>query len=257
MSLIQDAWSAAVGRAHRADEAAPGTGGTAGNAALSAWTGLLLLVLFAAEGITVLSVNSMMTWHVVVGALIVPPLLLKIGSTGWRMISYYARRAAYVRSGPPPMLLRLLGPLVVITSVVLLGSGVVLILIGQSRSRDALLTFAGFRVDWIFIHQVSFFAWFAVMALHVIGRFVPALQIASDRMRRPRAVPGITSRLIAVAAAAALGVVLAFVLVSAEGSWQADLRHDFEGHHRAGANGQIGMITQVRAEGPAVRTLPR
>lgn len=257
MSLIQDAWSAASGRAHRADEAAPGTGGTAGNAALSAWTGLLLLVLFAAEGITVLSVNSMMTWHVILGALIVPPLLLKIGSTGWRMISYYTRRAAYLRSGPPPMLLRLLGPLVVITSVVLLGSGVVLILIGQTRSRDVLFTLATFRIDWISIHQASFFAWFAVMTLHVIGRFVPALQIASDRMRRPRAVPGITSRMTAVAASAALGVVLALVLVKAEGSWQTGLRHDFEGHHRAGANGQLSMSAQVRAEGPAVRTLLR
>ena len=239
---VVDAWETALGRRHRANEVGSGHGGTAGNAALSAWAGILLLVLFAAEGVTVLSVGRLLTWHVAVGALIVPPLLLKIGSTGWRMVSYYAGRAAYVRSGPPPILFRVLGPLVVVTSVILLGSGVVLIVVGQSASRTALVNLGGVRVDWIFIHQASFFAWFGVMTLHVLGRVVPAFQIAGDRLRRPRAIPGLGKRSIALVGTILLGVGCALLLVNAEGSWRPESRFDFQGHERAGAHSALSML---------------
>lgn len=227
--MIREAWETALGRTHRRDEVAPHTGGTAGNSALSAWTGLLLLVLFAAEGLTLLSVRGLLTWHVAIGALIIPPLMVKIGSTGWRMISYYTRRAAYVRSGPPPMLLRLVGPLVVVTTLALLASGVVLILIGQTRGRGSLISVAGFHLDWVFLHKAIFFAWFGVMTLHVLGRVIPALKIVDERRRNPRAVPGISMRLVTLLGSVALGVVLAIALVRADSSWHQDLGHDVEG----------------------------
>ena len=56
----------------------------------------------------------------------IPPAVLKIASTGWRFVRYYAGAPAYRRKGPPPVLLRLLGPVVVILTVVLLASGVAL-----------------------------------------------------------------------------------------------------------------------------------
>ena len=43
----------AAGRSHRRDEVVVSSGGPAGNARLTAWTGLLLLVLFGAELVTV------------------------------------------------------------------------------------------------------------------------------------------------------------------------------------------------------------
>jgi hypothetical protein len=250
MSTLQSAIDDALGRAHRDNEVSPSTGGVAGNAALTAWTGLLLLVLFAAEGFTLLSIRGLLTWHIAIGALLIPPALLKMGSTGWRMISYYAHRTAYVKSGPPPMVFRLLGPLVVLTSVALLASGVLLILVGESASRTEFFSFLGFRIDWIFVHQVSFFAWVAAMTLHVLGRTIPAFQIAGDRVRRPRAIPGIGRRLTALGAVIALGIGCAFLLVDADSSWRHDSRHDFQGHQRASTDGAVSVLFELSGKAP-------
>ena len=74
----------AAGKGNRSDPVLPTTGGPAGNARLTAWTGLLLLVLFLAEVVTLLDVRGLLSWHVVLGTLLVPPALLKTASTGWR-----------------------------------------------------------------------------------------------------------------------------------------------------------------------------
>src|SRR6516162_11181634 len=83
--------------------------GVEANARLTGSTAAVLLVLLAAEGVTVLSVHSLLTPHVFIGMLLVPPVLLKVGSTGWRFVRYYRGSGAYRRKGPPPLLLRLLG----------------------------------------------------------------------------------------------------------------------------------------------------
>ena len=59
-----------------------GSGGPAGNAVLTAWTGLTLLVPGVAELLTLFDVRGLITWHVAMGALLVPPALVKTGSTG-------------------------------------------------------------------------------------------------------------------------------------------------------------------------------
>lgn len=72
---VTDLLAAAAGAVHRGDLArSPGVG-PAGNARLTAWTGLLLLALFAVEGFTLLSLGAMITVHIVIGALLVPLLL--------------------------------------------------------------------------------------------------------------------------------------------------------------------------------------
>ena len=50
----------------------------------------MLLALLAIEGATVPRVHALFRLHVFVGMLLVPPVLLKIGSTGWRFPRYYA-----------------------------------------------------------------------------------------------------------------------------------------------------------------------
>ena len=69
----------------------------------------LLLVLLVAEGLTILHVHSLLTPHVVIGMVLVPVVLLKIGSTTWRFARYYLGDPEYRRKGPPALLLRLLG----------------------------------------------------------------------------------------------------------------------------------------------------
>src|SRR2546428_13292023 len=89
------------------------------NARLTALTGAVLLVLLAIEGFTLLSLRAMISWHIFVGVLVVPLVALKLGSTGYRFYRYYTRRPDYVRAGPPHLLLRLLGPVVVLSTLVL------------------------------------------------------------------------------------------------------------------------------------------
>ena len=67
------------------------TGGAEGNERLTAMTGALLLVLLAAEGITIVSVRQLLSWHFFLGMLLVGPVLLKLGSTSYRFVRYYTR----------------------------------------------------------------------------------------------------------------------------------------------------------------------
>ena len=82
---LNEFWAAAGGRAHRADPVLSTSGGPAGNARLTAWTGIILLPLFLAEVATLLSLHQLINWHIFIGTLLVPPALLKTASTGWRI----------------------------------------------------------------------------------------------------------------------------------------------------------------------------
>ena len=99
------------------------TAGPERNARLTALTGAALMVLLAIEGITLISLRSMLSWHIFVGLLVVPVVALKLGSTGYKIYRYYTRRADYVEAGPPHLLLRLLGPVVAVSTIALLATG--------------------------------------------------------------------------------------------------------------------------------------
>ena len=66
----------ATGLGRREDPVLPVTGGPAGNARLTAWTGVVLLVLSLAELVTLLDVRGLISWHIVIGTLLLPPALL-------------------------------------------------------------------------------------------------------------------------------------------------------------------------------------
>ena len=189
-----DTLAEATGRERRFDPVLPGSGGPAGNARLTAWTGMLLLVLFLVELATLLNLNALISWHVVVGVLLVPPALLKTATTGWRIVRYYTKRAPYHRAGPPPMLLRMLGPLVVIFTLGLLGSGLALIALGPDASRTVLLTVLGKRIDAVTVHRATFVVWAAVTGLHSVGRLVPAMRIVTASKNARDRMPGTLSR---------------------------------------------------------------
>src|ERR1039458_6467914 len=76
--------------------------GVEANARRTASIAVVLLVLLAAEGITVLRVRTLLTPHAFLGMLLIPLILLKIGTTGYRFFRYYAGSLAYRRRGPPP-----------------------------------------------------------------------------------------------------------------------------------------------------------
>src|SRR5438067_2101767 len=76
-------------------------GGTEGNERLTATAGVLLLVLFAVEGATLLSIRSFLTLHIFIGMVLIPPVLLKLAATGYRFARYYTGHVPYHTKGPP------------------------------------------------------------------------------------------------------------------------------------------------------------
>jgi hypothetical protein len=186
--------------------------GAEGNARLTAVNAVVLLVLLAAEGFTILGVRQMLTWHVFIGMVLIPPVLLKIASTGWRFIRYYSGAPAYRRKGPPPVLLRLLGPVVVILTLVLLASGVALLLVSPAQIPLLLK-----------VHKASFILWLGAMTLHVLGHLADVSRSAPrDWLRRGRReVAGAGTRQWLIAVSVVAGAVLGVVLTSRVGPWRA------------------------------------
>ena len=149
---------------HRVSEPEPrASGGAEGNERLTAMTGAVLLVLLAAEGFTILSLRQLLTPHFFIGMLLLGPVALKAGSTIYRFARYYTGSAPYRRKGPPAPLLRLLGPVVIASTVGVFGTGIALAVTGPAG-----------RQPWLFLHKASFVIWFCAMTIHVLA-YLPRL----------------------------------------------------------------------------------
>ena len=218
-SWVDETLAEALGRASRQDPVLPDTGGPAGNARLTAWTGLLVLALFLVEVGTVVDLGRFMSWHVVVGVLLVPTALLKTGTTGWRIVNYYTGKPPYRRAGPPPMPLRLLGPLVILVTLAVLGSGLVLIALGPLSSRTGFLTVLGYQVDAVGVHKAAIVAWAGVISLHTASRFIPALRIVTESRRRGLHVPGGIPRLMVLVATVLVAAIAATIVFKLSSPW--------------------------------------
>jgi hypothetical protein len=203
----------APARAPRSRSSALLAGGTAGNELLTACTGVVLIVLLAVLGVTIIRIGSLLWLHLFVGLVLIGPLALKLASTGYRFVRYYTHDPEYVEHGPPELVLRLLGPLVVISTLVVFASGVVLLFGGTS-----------FRSTWLPVHKLTFFAWLAIMAVHVLGH-LPAVGASLKAEYGPSIerydydVPGRSGRALALAGALVLGLVLAVLLIGQFGPW--------------------------------------
>jgi len=212
--LVDDTIAHATGRAHRADETRAGSGGPRGNARLTAWIGLGLLIAFAAELVTLLDVRGLLRWHIILGVVLIPPAILKTASTGWRILRYYTGNGAYRRAGPPPVLFRVLGPLVVVTTLGVLGSGLLLVLLGPEASRQPRATLFGNTIDLAMVHKGAFVLWGAATGLHVLGRLVPAWQATLGAVTRSDLVPGRWLRAVILAMTALVAIGATAVTVS-------------------------------------------
>jgi hypothetical protein len=179
-------------------------------------------VLFAVEGVTLLGVRQHLNIHVFVGMLVIPPVLVKTASTGWRFVRYYSGSPPYRRKGPPPAILRMLAPVLVVLTVMLLASGVVLVLDPH---------FAGSQM--LFIHRTGFFLWFAVMTVHVLGHLLETARLAPlDLARRTRAqIGGASARQWTIALSLVAGAVLGIVMLGPTGAY---LGHSAFLHHHHG-----------------------
>jgi hypothetical protein len=184
--------------------------GVEGNARLTGSAGAVIFVLLAAEGITILSVQRLISAHVFIGMLLIPIVALKMGTTIYRFSRYYRGDAAYTRKGPPAKVLRLLGPVVVVLTIAVFGTGVVAIATGPS-SR------------WIMTaHKASFILWFGAMTVHVLGHILetPALAFADWRRSTRREARGSLARIAVLFATIAVGLALAGSSLGWIGAWR-------------------------------------
>ena len=189
-----------------------GSKGVEANARLTGSIAAVLLVLLAAEGVTVLRVRALLTPHVFIGVLLIPPIVLKIGSTGYRFVRYYAGSPAYRQKGPPAVLLRLLGPFVVLLTAVLFASGVALLFVGP-----------GLRQNLLLLHKVSFVLWFGAMAIHVLSHLLDTARLAPRDFywRTRKQVVGAGLRQWTIAASLAVGLLFAALSVGHVGHFFA------------------------------------
>jgi hypothetical protein len=196
-------------------------GGTSGNERLTTTTGAVLIVLLAVLGVTIVSIRPLLSVHMFVGMLLIGPLALKVASTGYRFVRYYSGDPKYRRKGPPALGLRLIAPVVVVSTVVVFASGVALLLVGP-QSRGTLLP----------IHKLSFFVWVAFTALHVLAH-LPSLPRAlradygASLQSHGGDIGGRSGRVLSLAGALAAGAVLAILLIPQFAPWLN--AHDF--HH--------------------------
>jgi hypothetical protein len=138
-------------------------GGAEGNERLTALTGAVLLVLLAAEGVTILRLGRLLTLHFFIGMLLLGPVALKACSVMYRFYRYYTGSGPYRRKGPPAPLLRLLGPCIMLLTAGVFGSGIMLAVIGPSG-----------RHPWLFLHKATFILWLCAMFMHVLA-YLPRL----------------------------------------------------------------------------------
>jgi hypothetical protein len=188
--------------------------GVEGNRRLTSVNGMVLLLLLALEGYTVPQVRRVLPLHVFVGVLLVGSVLLKTASTTYRFVHYYRGDPAYRASGPPRPLLRLIGPLVIVSTFALLGSGIALVVAGPAQ-----------REPFLRLHQASFLVWFATMTIHVLGHVREALHTTWEEARTGRGEPTGRLRRLRIAVVVAglmIGVGLASALVPRPARWTSD-----------------------------------
>jgi hypothetical protein len=167
-------------------------GGSAGNEQLTLAVAALLIVLLAVEGATILGIRSLLTLHAFVGMLLIPVVALKVASTSWRMLRYYQRGEEYVLRGPPHIALRMLvAPVLVLSTLVVFGTGVALLALDQTHG-----TLVG-------LHKASFLVWAGAFGLHVLAHVFELRHLWRVR------IPGSALRVALATASVAAGLVLA------------------------------------------------
>ena len=185
-------------------------GGTEGNEILTSATSVVLVGLLVAEGFTIVNMRGLVTAHMFIGMVLIPPVLLKLASTGYRFGRYYTGARAYREKGPPLLPLRLMAPVLVASTVAVFVTGVLLLVAGHKS--DAVLQ----------LHQLSFIVFGVVFAVHFLAyvpRVVRSLRGDWGAARR-RAVPGTGVRGMLVVTAAGGGAALALSLLPAITAWR-------------------------------------
>jgi len=180
------------------DRARHVTPGVAANERLTASLGAVLFILLVAIAITVLYVQQLLLAHYIVGLLLIPPVALKLLSTGYRFARYYMRDRDYRLAGAPPLLLRFgVAPMLVLSTVAVFVTGLELWLVGLR-----------FGSVWMTAHTVSAVVFVIAAGLHLIGHARRSAGAALEDVAVLSS-PDVSARRSIVVGALVLGAVLA------------------------------------------------
>jgi len=183
-------------------------GGTEGNARLTGMTGLVLLVLLEVEGVTILAIRPLLSVHVFVGLLLIPPVALKLAATGYRLLRYYTHAAEYVRKGPPLPLMRMfVAPVLVAATLVVFATGVTLLVSGPGGGLV------------LGLHKASFFVWLGAFGIHVLAYALRVPGLVAADWGRGSPTFGAAQRVGIVAFALLVGLTVALAVLPAAGPW--------------------------------------
>jgi hypothetical protein len=185
-------------------------GGATGNEILTCAVAAVLTVLLLVEGVTILQLGPLLVPHMFIGLMLIPPVALKLGSTGYRFIRYYTHSPAYRGKGPPLLPLRLMAPILVAATVGVFATGIALLVDGHNS--DTLL----------FFHKAFFVVWGAAFGIHFLAYLPRVLRSlrADWSTRRRRAIGGAGLRSALVGTALGSGFVLALALLPTIDAWQ-------------------------------------
>ena len=146
-------------------------GGIEVNELLTSSVAALLSILLIAEGITILNMRGLRGPHMFIGLMLIPPIALKLASTGYRFARYYTGAPVYVAKGPPQLGLRVLAPLLVATTVMIFVTGVWLLILGHHSDQVLML------------HKVAFIVWSGAFGVHFLAylpRAAGSLRVAKN-----------------------------------------------------------------------------
>jgi hypothetical protein len=194
-------------------------------------TGAVLLILLAVECYTIFRIGRLLTLQVFLGMLLLGPVTLKAGSVLYRFARYYAGSEPYRRKGPPAPLLRVIGPINMLLTACVFGTGVMLAVTGPNY-------YSGGATGWLQLHRLSFIAWLFFMAIHVLAYVwrLPTILAAEARgvslpeggqtvagrnaRRAVEVLGGRGTRLALLVASILAGLVIALLTVHLTGKWE-------------------------------------
>jgi hypothetical protein len=168
-----------------------------------------LTLLLLAEALTLLNMHGLLRAHMFIGLMLVPPVLLKLASTGYRFARYYTGSPAYREKGPPRLVLRVLAPILVASTAMIFATGVWLLLLGHHSDFVLML------------HKVAFFVWAGVFGVHFLAYVPTAARSLGAAVGPGRRIAGSHLAAMLVPASVAGGVVLALALLSRIGAWHS------------------------------------
>jgi hypothetical protein len=182
--------------------------GVESNSRITGVLGAVLFIVLAVEGVTIWDVRTMLSLHVFIGFFVIPVVCVKLATTSYRAFHYYRGTSAYRRKGPPHPLLRILAPIVIVSTVSMLLFGVVTLAVGPNH-----------REPWITLHQGSFIVWLVATAVHVLGHLLETWHLTRDELRGKPPVPRRGTRLLVVGAGMAVGLALGIASLKWTGAW--------------------------------------